>query len=72
MVKAGWRKLTAWFLVFAATYTTLWLGWDMTPITADVIKFVTLLLVAGNAVEHTTGAASVIGQVMAIKKAEKP
>jgi len=67
MEKLGWRKLLAWFLIYAATYTTLWMGWDMTPITADVIKSVTFFFFAANAWEHTTGAAKAYTEYKAAK-----
>jgi hypothetical protein len=47
----GWRKLTAWFLVYAATYATLWMGWDMTETTADVIKWTTGFFFGANALK---------------------
>ena len=55
----GWRKLTAWGLVFAGTYALLFLGKDMTPITADVIKWVTGFFFGANAIKAFAGVVSV-------------
>lgn len=47
----GWRKLGAWFLVFALVAALSWKGIEIKAINADLIKWVTGFFFGANALK---------------------
>ena len=47
----GWRKLAAWFLVFALAAAMSWKGLEIKAINADLIKWVTGFFFGANALK---------------------
>lgn len=59
MVQLGWRKLSAWFLIYALVVVAVVYGFHIEDNAVDVIKWVTAFFFGANVAEHVMSAVDV-------------